>query len=123
MVIYALRRCFSVIVVLFIISLLVFAITQILPGNVADVIAGQFATPDVIAALQRKLGLDLPWYVQCWRWLSGILVGNFGNSLIMDRPGTRALVRAAGIRHPSIHRVHIRLPDRSVLGGALRRAA
>ena len=61
-------------------------VTQILPGNVAYVIAGQFATPDVVHAIEIKLGLNDPIYVQYWRWASSILSGSLGQSLIMERP-------------------------------------
>ncbi|MGH7212098.1 MAG: ABC transporter permease [Acetobacteraceae bacterium] len=86
MIAYAIRRLFGVVAVLWVVSVLVFAITQLLPGNVANIIAGQFATPDVIAALEQKLGLNAPYYVQYWRWFSGLLSGDLGRSLIMDRP-------------------------------------
>jgi peptide/nickel transport system permease protein len=61
-------------------------ITQVMPGNVANILAGQFASPDTVAAIAKKLGLDAPYYVQYWRWASGLLVGNLGWSLVMDRP-------------------------------------
>jgi peptide/nickel transport system permease protein len=57
-----------------------------LPGNVANIIAGQFASPDVVAAIEEKLGLNDPIWVQYWRWVSGVLVGDFGQSLVMERP-------------------------------------
>jgi peptide/nickel transport system permease protein len=86
MIAYAIRRLFGIIAVLWVISVLVFAVTQLLPGNVAYIIAGQFASPDVIAALERKLGLNAPYYLQYWRWFSGVLSGDLGSSVIMDRP-------------------------------------
>jgi peptide/nickel transport system permease protein len=67
-------------------SVLIFAITQVLPGNVAYIIAGQFATPDVVAAIEQKLGLNDPAYVQYWRWASKILVGDLGRSMVMEQP-------------------------------------
>ena len=86
MLAYFLRRLLAIVAILFVMSLLVFGITQILPGNVARVIAGQFATPDVIAAVEDRLGLNQPAYVQYWRWASGILVGDLGQSMVMNRP-------------------------------------
>lgn len=82
---YFLRRLLAIVAILFVMSLLIFGITQILPGNVARVIAGQFATPDVIAAVEARLGLNEPAYVQYWRWASGILVGDLGQSMVMNR--------------------------------------
>jgi peptide/nickel transport system permease protein len=72
--------------ILIVISVLIFFITQGLPGNVARLIAGQFATPDVVAAVEAKLGLNDPLLTQYWRWASGILSGDLGQSLIMERP-------------------------------------
>jgi peptide/nickel transport system permease protein len=86
MFIYLARRLLSILAILAVMSVLVFAITQVLPGNVANVIAGQFATPDVIAAIEEKLGLKDPAYVQYWRWASSILAGDLGRSLVMERP-------------------------------------
>jgi peptide/nickel transport system permease protein len=86
MLTYVARRLLSIVTILVILSAVIFGITQILPGNVARVIAGQFATPDVVAAIETKLGLNDPFYVQYGRWASGILRGDLGISLIMERP-------------------------------------
>ncbi|HEX8012959.1 MAG TPA: ABC transporter permease [Casimicrobiaceae bacterium] len=86
MAFYIARRVVAIGVILVVISILIFAITQALPGNVARMIAGQFATPDVIAAIELKLGLNDPLVTQYWRWASGILSGDLGQSLIMQRP-------------------------------------
>ena len=83
---YIARRIAAIGLILVVISILIFAITQALPGNVAHMIAGQFATPDVIAAIEAKLGLHDPLVVQYWRWATRILSGDLGQSLIMERP-------------------------------------
>ena len=94
MAFYIVRRIAAIALILVIISILIFAITQALPGNVARMIAGQFATPDVIAAIATKLHLDDPLPVQYWRWASGVLRGDLGRSLIMERPITPMLFDA-----------------------------
>jgi peptide/nickel transport system permease protein len=86
MILYVFQRLVSIVAILAVMSLLIFAVTQLLPGNVANIIAGQFATPDVIAAIEEKLGLKDPAYVQYWRWASRVLAGDLGHSLIMERP-------------------------------------
>lgn len=86
MLAYVLRRLVGIVAVLLVMSILIFTITQVLPGNVAHIIAGQFATDDVIAAVENDLGLNDPAYVQYFRWISGVLTGDFGQSLIMERP-------------------------------------
>ncbi len=94
MAFYNVRRVAAIAVILVVISVLIFAITQALPGNVARMIAGQFATPDVIAAIEAKLHLDDPLAVQYWRWAKGVLAGDLGQSLIMERPIAPMLANA-----------------------------
>ena len=83
---YVAKRVAMIGIILVIISGLIFVVTQALPGNVARMIAGQFASPDVIAAIELKLGLNDSLPTQYWRWASGILSGDLGQSLIMERP-------------------------------------
>ncbi len=61
-------------------SVVIFLITQALPGDVAQVLLGTDATPQAVAQLRQQLGLDRPWMVQYLDWLGGMLVGNFGVS-------------------------------------------
>jgi peptide/nickel transport system permease protein len=84
--IYIARRVAWIATTLVVLSVLIFAITQTLPGSVAQVIAGQFATPDAVAAIAAKLGLNDPFYLQYGRWASSVLHGDLGRSLIMERP-------------------------------------
>ena len=86
MIAYVLRRLLAILAILAVMSVLIFMVTQILPGNVAYIIAGQFATPDVVAAIEQKLGLNDPAHIQYWRWASRILLGDLGQSLVMERP-------------------------------------
>lgn len=83
---YALKRLGAVAGVLAVMSVLVFAATHALPSNTAQLILGQYSTPETQAALERKLGLDLPLPVQYWRWAGGVLRGDLGQSLVMERP-------------------------------------
>jgi len=83
---YVAKRVATIGVILIVISALIFVITQALPVNVARMIAGQFATPDVVAAIEQKLGLNDPLLTQYWRWARGVLSGDLGQSLIMERP-------------------------------------
>jgi len=61
-------------------SLLIFAVTKALPGDVAQVLLGTDATPEAVARLRAELGLDRPLAVQYFDWVGGMLVGNFGVS-------------------------------------------
>ena len=65
---------------LFVVSVIVFVITSILPGDVADIILGQSATPETLAALRAELGMDQPWYVRYFSWLGNLATGDLGIS-------------------------------------------
>lgn len=90
------RRLASVVFVLWAMTVLVFAIVHILPGSVAHMILGEFATNAAIAELEARLGLNLPLHVQYWRWFSGLMQGDFGMSLTMDRPAGPVILEALG---------------------------
>ena len=77
-------------------TVLIFAIVHVLPGNVAYAILGEFATPTAVAALEVKLGLHDPLWLQYWHWLSGLLQGDMGRSLTMDRPAGPVIAEALG---------------------------
>ncbi len=96
MILYTLRRLALIFLLLWVMSVLLFAITQVLPGNVARMILGQFATADAIEAVETRLGLKDPLVVQYGRWFSHILRGDFGQSLIMERPIGPVLAEALG---------------------------
>jgi peptide/nickel transport system permease protein len=80
------RRLLAMCGVLLAMTLLVFGIVHLLPGNVAYMILGEYATAEAIATLERKLGLNDPLWLQYWRWVTGMLRGDFGVSLVMERP-------------------------------------
>ncbi|MCY3879900.1 MAG: ABC transporter permease [Rhodobacteraceae bacterium] len=65
---------------LFVVSLLIFASVNMLPGDFAQAILGQGATPEAVAAIREDLGLNKPAVTRYIDWLSGILVGDFGVS-------------------------------------------
>ena len=77
-------------------SVLIFGIIHILPGNVAYAILGEFATPAAVAQLEAKLGLNDPLPVQYWRWLDAMLHGDFGMSIVMNRPAASLIGEALG---------------------------
>lgn len=83
---YVANRLTYIGLILIVVSLLVFAITQVLPGNVARMILDQYATEESLRALEEKLGLNDPYVVQYWRWAGSLLRGNLGTSLIMEQP-------------------------------------
>ncbi|KYD08680.1 ABC transporter permease [Saccharococcus caldoxylosilyticus] len=78
---YVVRRILTVIPVLLGMSLVVFFMIRAIPGNPAQVILGQKATKEAVAALTHKLGLDQPWYVQYIKYLGSLLHGDLGESI------------------------------------------
>jgi peptide/nickel transport system permease protein len=78
---YLLKRLLLMIYTLLVVSLLVFGITQLLPADAAVTLLGQNATPEALAAVRERLGLDAPAWLQYWHWLSQALQGNFGVSM------------------------------------------
>lgn len=75
------RRIAIGFLLVWVVSVLIFAITQILPGDAAEIRLGQDATPESVAALRREMGLDRPAYVQYLVWVERLLSGNLGVSV------------------------------------------
>ena len=67
-------------------SVVVFAVLDLLPGNVAQVMLGESATPEAVAALEARLGLDRPAPVRYLDWLRGLITLDFGVSHAYDTP-------------------------------------
>ena len=67
--------------VLLVVSAVVFIATEVLPGDVARAILGQGATPELIANVRERLGLDEPAHLRYFTWLGHLLAGRLGTSL------------------------------------------
>lgn len=76
------RRLAAAVGTLVLSSLLVFLAVQALPGDVATQVLGKDATPDAVAALRGRLGLDQPAWERYLHWIGGALHGDFGTSLV-----------------------------------------
>lgn len=77
---YAAKKLFTLIITLFIVSLLAFLAFQIIPGDPTTTMLGTEASPEARAELRAQLGLDQPAPVRYWEWLTGFLTGDFGTS-------------------------------------------
>ncbi|MEM7446589.1 MAG: ABC transporter permease, partial [Pseudomonadota bacterium] len=75
---YIVRRLLQAIPVLFGISIIVFLVISLIPGDPATAILGAFATPENVERVNQALGLDRPLPVQYLSWLGGVLQGDFG---------------------------------------------
>jgi peptide/nickel transport system permease protein len=80
------RRCLFGVVTLFVVSVVVFLATEVLPGNAAYAILGHSATPAALRALEVQLHLNRGLFDQYWVWLSGVFTGRLGNSLANGIP-------------------------------------
>ena len=86
MIAFTLQRLALLAATLLFASLVVFAVMQILPGDAAQTLLGPTATPESVAALSHKLGLDQPAPVRYARWIGGALRGDFGVSYAYGSP-------------------------------------
>ena len=86
MIRYVLRRLLAAIPTLLAVLTLVFLLVRIVPGDPAIAILGDRATPDAVAALRTKLGVDRPLLTQYLEFLANSLRGDFGRSLVTGRP-------------------------------------
>lgn len=104
---YVLRKLTTLIITLFIVSLLAFLAFQVIPGSPATSMLGTNATPEKIAALEAELGFDQPVLVRYGQWVAGFVQGDWGTSysyslpvqdMVMEKlPNTAALVILAFI--------------------------
>ena len=83
---YILRRLLLVVPVLFGVTVLVFLVISLVPGDPAKAILGTFATPEAVAQVRHDLGLDRSLPVQYAIWLGNLLRGDFGRSYILHKP-------------------------------------
>ncbi len=83
---FIIRRLLLIILVLFLVSLLVFVITSVIPGDTAQAILGQTATPASLHALRQQLGLDQAPVIRYVQWLGHLLTGDLGVSPTMSLP-------------------------------------
>jgi peptide/nickel transport system permease protein len=88
------RRVLLALVTLFVLSLLVFFGTQVLPGDVGRRILGPFATQEAVDALNGRLGTDRPLVTQYLSWIGGVVRGDLGVSLNFARPVSELVGRA-----------------------------
>ncbi|MGB4136546.1 MAG: ABC transporter permease [Microbacterium sp.] len=88
-----LSRVVGLVGVLFGVSLIIFVLGQLAPGDIATIIAGQGASAADVDAIRERLGLNAPLIVQYLTWMGGVLRGDFGTSPISGRPVADALAQ------------------------------
>jgi peptide/nickel transport system permease protein len=90
------KRLLLGLLTLFIISVVIFGATELLPGDLARELLGQSATPETLAALREQLGLNDPAPLRYWNWLTSALQGDFGVSLANKRPISELIAARLG---------------------------
>jgi peptide/nickel transport system permease protein len=89
---YLLQRLATIVPTLFFVSILIFGLQQLLPGDPAIALAGEERDPEVVAFLRAKFHLDEPLPVRYWYWAKGVLHGDLGDSVRIQRPVTELIV-------------------------------
>ncbi|MEU1972417.1 ABC transporter permease [Microbacterium sp. NPDC019599] len=100
MIRYTLTRLALLLLGLFVASVLIFLTLRVLPGDVAQLIAGTNSTPEQVAAIREELGLDEPLVAQYVDWIGGVLRGDLGTSLLTGTSVTEELVEKAQVTVP-----------------------
>ena len=77
---FVIRRLAAAVATLFVVSILIFAGTEVLPGDAASAVLGRTASPEQLAEMQELMGLDRPAHERYLDWLGGVLTGDLGNS-------------------------------------------
>jgi peptide/nickel transport system permease protein len=88
---FLLGRVLATIPVLLVVATVVFALLRLAPGDPAAILAGDVATPEQIASIRARLGLDQPPLTQFTSWMGRLLVGDLGTSIISNQPVTKLI--------------------------------
>jgi peptide/nickel transport system permease protein len=91
---YLAERVAQLGLVLFFLSVIVFTIVRLIPGDPAAVMLGTEATPQAMAQIRREMGLDRPIAVQYLHWLRAVMAGNFGTSWVSKQPALQLILGA-----------------------------
>src|SRR5450755_3204118 len=97
---YLFQRFVLLLATLVFASIVVFGVLEILPGNAAQVMLGASASPDTVAALAHKLGLDQGVFVRYVAWISGAVRGDLGLSYAYDSPIGPLIVERLAVSAP-----------------------
>jgi peptide/nickel transport system permease protein len=98
--VFLFKRLLTFLATLVVASVLVFTVLELLPGNVAQVMLGETATPEAIASLEKKLGLDRPAPLRYAHWVGGLLQGRTANSFSYDTPTAELIVERLQVTVP-----------------------
>ena len=100
MSVFLLKRFGTFLATLIAASIVIFLVLSILPGNAAQIIMGPDATPEAVAVLAHKLGVDRPPVERYFDWVGGLLTGDFGLSYAYDTPAAEVVTDALEVTVP-----------------------
>ncbi|MBB3655855.1 peptide/nickel transport system permease protein [Rhizobium sp. BK650] len=94
------RRLAGLVITLLVVSLVIFAVMDLLPGDPASIMLGTSASPETLAALRHELGLDQPLILRYVQWLAGVFSGNLGRSYTYGVPVAGLIVERLAVTLP-----------------------
>ncbi len=100
MSLFLFKRILTLIATLIGTSVIVFLVLEILPGNAAQMLMGADASPEAVAALATKLGLDQPAWTRYWLWIGGLLTGELGDSYAYGSPVVELILERLALTVP-----------------------
>lgn len=90
---YIIKRILLLIPIIFIVAIIAFFITNLMPGDPVRVILGNMASEAEVLRLEKSLGFDQPLLIRFFKWFTAILKGDFGNSLYLNAPVSEILLK------------------------------
>ncbi len=100
MLMAAVRRLLGLLVTLVLLTIVIFTLMQLVPGDPAAAMLGTAATPEAVAALRAQLGLDQPAVLRYLAWVGGMLVGDFGTSITYAAPVSGLIAERLAVTLP-----------------------
>ena len=97
---YLIKRLIALILTLFLVSVVIFVVMRIIPGDPAQIILGLQATPEAVEALRAELGLNQPLPVQYLSWIGAMIQGDMGQSINYGVPITELVVQRLAVTGP-----------------------
>jgi peptide/nickel transport system permease protein len=111
-------RIAQAIPVMFVVAVLTFLLMHLLPGDPATIIAGDMADQAAIEQVRRDLGLDQPVTTQLWLWVTNLIQGDFGRSLMLNQPVAEAVLQRLPVTGSlALVAFLLTIPTGIVLGG------
>ena len=95
-----LKRLSTLVATLLGASIVIFLVLEVLPGNAAQMLMGPDASPEAVQALAEKLGLDQPPMLRYWAWVSGLMLGDMGNSYAYSSPVLELMLERLSLTIP-----------------------